>query len=48
MHKAKALWVRSFKHYDVIVGLIPAWPVLCHSNSHTSIFCIWVVLVELL
>lgn len=49
MHKeAWALWPPSFKHYDVIVGWIPARPASCHSDSHTSIFCIWVVLLELL
>lgn len=48
MHTAWALWLSSFKHYYVIVGWIPAWPASCHSNSHTSIFWIWVVSVELL
>lgn len=48
MHKSWALWLPSFKHYNVIIGWIPAWPASCHSYSHTFIFCIWVVLVELL
>ena len=48
MHQAWGLWLPSFKHYSVIIGWIPARPASCHSNSHTSIFCIWVVLLELL
>lgn len=30
--KHVGLWLFSFKHYYVIIGWIPAWPVPCHSN----------------
>lgn len=45
LHKAGATRLRSFTCCAALVGCLPA---PCHSDSRTSIFCVWVVSLRLI